>query len=201
MDSHQALALETPVSPASLGHREGEAWLTLQGQGTMVRLGAAPARPKVSLLAQSLGPSGHADSSGRWLDVALHDKPTAPAQRGSMLVGPVDLAHAMSSLCGLLPQGLPGPLLQSGMPTRPRPAHVLVLHLGPEGTHHFLSWGLRGGCQSARPEPPPSQTLGTGLAAHTTSLEPAGLEPWASVGLGRPSGDRAPGDRGSWGRY
>lgn len=181
------------MSPASSDHREGEARLTLQGQGTVVRLGAAPARPKVSLPAQSPGLSGHADSSGRWPDVAFHDKPTALAQRGSTLVGPVDLAHAMNSLCGSFPRGSPGTLLQLGMPTWPRPAQVLVLHLGPEGTHCFLPWGLKGGRRGARPEPPPSQTLGTGLAAHTTSPEPAGLEPWASVGLGRPPGDRVPG--------
>lgn len=98
-------------------------------------------------------------------------------------------------------------------PTRLRPAQVLVLHLGPEGTHHFLPWGFREGKPGARPEPPPSQTLSTGLAAHTASPEPAGSEPWASVGLRHPPGDRGswgrrwasarlghpPGDRGSWG--
>ena len=87
------------------------------------------------------GPSGHANSSGRWLDVAFHDKPRAPAQRGFPLVGPADLAHATNSLCGLLPRGSPGPSCSRPCPHgRGLPRSWLCIW----GTHRFLPWGRRG---------------------------------------------------------
>lgn len=49
-------------------------------------------------------------------------------------------------------------------------------------------------------ELPPSQTPSTGLAAHTTSPEPAGSEPRPPWGLHPLLGTEAPGDRGSWER-
>lgn len=115
-----------PCEPRLLGPPGRCSLATFRGQGTMVRLGAAPAHPEVSA-GPVTGPSGHVDSSGRQPDVASHDKPTTPAQRGSTLVGPVDLAQATNSLCGLLPWGLPRALLGCGLPRS-----------------WFCIWGLRG---------------------------------------------------------
>lgn len=111
----------------------------------MVRLRAAPAHPKVSLLARSparLATPTARGGSRTWLPMTSRQpRPSGdPCSWGLWTSHRPQTASVVS-----FPGGSPGLLLQSSMPTRLRPAQVLVLHLGPEGTHHFLPWGFREG--------------------------------------------------------
>lgn len=213
VDSHQALALETPVSPASLGHREGAAWLRSEAKAAWCACVRPPPTPRCHCW------PGHRPV---WPRRQLGEAAGRGFPRQADNPGPAGI-HARGA-CGprtghKQPLWSPSP----GAPQGSSCSRACLLGCGLPRSW-FCIWGLRGpiiscpgdsgrGSRGVRPEPPPSQTLSTGLAAHTASPEPAGSEPWASVGLGHPPGDRGswgrrwasarlgrpPGDRGSWG--